>query len=205
MHSREEIPSCDVLLYDPPYSGKLPDATFLAMHANQSISAFPDVLSITTKDTFAKLVTQLQMLQTDKYDFFPKSWLLPRQEKEMLDHFHASTGGMHTEMLAEMPIIILKPGQGSKGKGIHLVRGARQAINLAASLQQPTNVLAQVYIADPMLLDGFKFDLRVYMLVTSVNPLRAYCCKVNEAMNVADRCCCNISMPTHGIARHLAL
>ncbi len=34
--------------------------------------------------------------------------------------------------------------------------------------------LAQQYIADPMLLNGCKFGLRVWALVPGVRPLRAY-------------------------------
>jgi hypothetical protein len=202
-NSRSDIPNCDVLLYDPPYAAALPDEAFLAMHANQSISAFPDVLSITTKDTFAELVARLRALQPELYDCFPRAWSLPQQEKEMLEHFRRGVGGGTIA-----PVMILKPGQGSKGKGIHLVRGAPEAARLAALLlqqatralktqptaipnhirmvsrqpavpaRQSTSMLAQEYIVDPLLLDGFKFDLRVYLLITSVNPLRAYCCKV---------------------------
>jgi tubulin polyglutamylase TTLL6/13 len=32
----------------------------------------------------------------------------------------------------------------------------------------------QTYIADPYLLGGFKFDLRIYVLVVCCNPLRMY-------------------------------
>jgi hypothetical protein len=41
-----------------------------------------------------------------------------------------------------------------------------------SSLRQ-SSVVSE-YIDNPMLIDGFKFDLRIYVALTSINPLRIY-------------------------------
>ncbi|XP_034947794.1 tubulin polyglutamylase ttll6-like isoform X2 [Chelonus insularis] len=62
---------------------------------------------------------------------------------------------------------IIKPESGCQGRGIYLTK------NMKEIKPQDRNI-CQVYLSKPFLLDGFKFDLRVYVLITSCDPLRIY-------------------------------
>lgn len=35
-------------------------------------------------------------------------------------------------------------------------------------------MIASQYLDNPLLLDDYKFDLRIYVAITSINPLRIY-------------------------------
>ncbi len=41
--------------------------------------------------------------------------------------------------------------------------------------------VVQEYIPQPLLIDGTKFDLRLYVVITSIDPLTAYICKEGMA------------------------
>ena len=55
----------------------------------------------------------------------------------------------------------------SRGRGIHLIDDIRE-VNT-----DELSVISR-YITNPLLINGHKFDLRVYVLVTSYDPLRVY-------------------------------
>jgi len=63
---------------------------------------------------------------------------------------------------------IVKPSSSSQGKGIFITSNFNEVNNLRES------IIVSEYIDNPLLLDGYKFDLRIYVAMTSINPLRIY-------------------------------
>lgn len=62
---------------------------------------------------------------------------------------------------------IVKPANSSRGRGIYIIEDVND-LNI-----DELSVISR-YIANPLLINGHKFDLRVYVVVTSYEPLRVY-------------------------------
>jgi len=63
--------------------------------------------------------------------------------------------------------MIVKPDCSSQGKGIFLT-------NDIDSIPKDEIYVVQQYMQNPYLLDGLKFDLRLYVLVLSCEPLKIF-------------------------------
>jgi hypothetical protein len=64
---------------------------------------------------------------------------------------------------------IVKPASSSQGKGIFITCESSDLENV-----QDKNMTVSYYISNPLTIDGLKFDLRIYVSITSLNPLRIY-------------------------------
>ena len=64
-------------------------------------------------------------------------------------------------------IYIVKPEGGSQGRGIYLTRKINPLLN-------KKKIVIQRYVDDPYLIDGYKFDLRLYVLVTCLDPSKIF-------------------------------
>ena len=62
---------------------------------------------------------------------------------------------------------IVKPANLSRGRGIYLIENPNEVS------VEDTSVISR-YISNPLLINGHKFDLRLYVVMTSIDPLRIY-------------------------------
>uniref|UniRef100_A0A4W4F3V5 Tubulin--tyrosine ligase-like protein 9 n=1 Tax=Electrophorus electricus TaxID=8005 RepID=A0A4W4F3V5_ELEEL len=120
-------------------------------------------------------------LEAVKCDFFPLTFVLPSEYHLFVEDFKRSPGSTW----------IMKPVARSQGKGIFLFRKLKdimewKKVKICSSNTDCTrsdeqrdeaqveSYVVQSYIENPYLIHGRKFDLRVYILVTSYLPLKAW-------------------------------
>lgn len=87
----------------------------------------------------------------------PKTFVIPDDWLELVSEARRHPGSM----------FIKKPTASSRGRGISILNGINR---LKQNPQNP--FLIQKYIVNPLLIDGQKFDIRLYVAITSWDPLR---------------------------------
>ena len=106
------------------------------------------------------LMKMLKLFPND-YNFFPHTWLLPSELNEFKKNFDAQ-GKSHSAF-------IFKPEADCQGRGIFLAKNINKYLK-----KEQQNYVAQRYLDKPYLIDGLKFDFRIYILVYGLDPLRIY-------------------------------
>jgi tubulin polyglutamylase TTLL4 len=94
-----------------------------------------------------------------EYEICPSTYVFPEDYKRFI------TDRDNTDNSKAM--WIMKPSASSCGRGI-------KVINKNSTVRKRHGHLVSKYVANPHLIRGHKYDLRIYVLVTSFDPLKVY-------------------------------
>ena len=132
--------------------------TLSRMQPYQKINHFPGMYSLARKNHLGRNLMRMKKSFPENYDFFPQTYLLPAEYSEFRAQFNGKKNGK---------TFIVKPEASCQGKGIFLTRSIE-------NVQPGEHYVVQRYLHKPFLLDGLKFDLRIYVLLAGTDPLRIY-------------------------------
>uniref|UniRef100_A0A8C5B289 Tubulin--tyrosine ligase-like protein 5 n=1 Tax=Gadus morhua TaxID=8049 RepID=A0A8C5B289_GADMO len=123
----------------------------------QKVNHFPRSYELTRKDRLYKNIQRMQQAHGFKnFNIVPQTFVLPSEYKTFCSCFSKDKGPW-----------IIKPVASSRGRGIYLVSNPSQ-------ISMDKNILVSRYVNNPLLIHDFKFDVRLYVLVTSYDPLLIY-------------------------------
>jgi len=126
---------------------------------NYRIAKFPGTETILFK-------TRLTEAFCEK-PWYPKTYILPRDKAAFLQEIRQQGNG-HSNFW------IGKPRNDYGGSGIRVYKGKDPALRKALKQCQSGQSIMQNYIADPLLIGGYKFHMRIHLVITNVEPLQAY-------------------------------
>ncbi|XP_048873581.1 probable tubulin polyglutamylase TTLL9 isoform X1 [Brienomyrus brachyistius] len=155
------------------------DHSYMEEHVR--ICHFRNYYELTRKNLMVKnlkryrktLEREVGHMEAAKCDFFPCTFELPSEYHLFVEEFKRNPKSTW----------IMKPVARSQGKGIFLFRKLKDIMDWkkdGSRLEeqrdeaQVESYVAQRYIENPYLIGGRKFDLRVYVLVSSYLPLKAW-------------------------------
>ena len=128
------------------------------MNEFQKVNHFVGINNFGDKAAMWRHVSKQYRRLGEQYDICPMTYIFPQAYKRWKQE---------REMNKYKDLFILKPTNMNCGKGIRVI-GKKDKV------KNRKNFIIQKYVSNPHLLRGFKYDLRVYILVTSFDPLIAY-------------------------------
>jgi hypothetical protein len=186
--------------WDVLWTWRAPKIAWAELLPWQRVNHFPQARHLTRKDLLKKHLQRQRQLSdrlAESFDIMPLTFTLPAELLAFTEAFSmAADAAKEAAAAAEAAaselqrngadpgtsaafaraalaaqaatnLWILKPVGLSRGRGISMVADISDV-----AYGEP--MVIQRYVADPLLLDGYKFDLRLYVCVTSTHPLEAF-------------------------------
>lgn len=126
------------------------------------VNHFPGMNNALARKTrLARNMCRMMRIFPKEYSFIPATWILPDDLGDLEKRF--GEGG------ESKAIYIVKPDHLCQGRGIFLTTELERLKKASdEGRQKDQAVVVQRYISRPMLIEGLKFDLRLYFLVGAV-------------------------------------
>lgn len=128
------------------------------MRGYQRINHFPGMEGLARKNLLSNNLNKISKILPGDYDFYPKTWNLPYDATSLYTQFN-SKGFQKT--------LIAKPEASCQGRGIFLTK-------TLDDFKGDERYVVQTYLEKPLLIEGLKFDMRIYALLAGCDPLRIY-------------------------------
>ncbi|VDM52167.1 unnamed protein product [Angiostrongylus costaricensis] len=143
---------------------------YLLMYYRQRLNQFPRSTELTRKDKLYDNIRRSSSMFGNVFNFIPDFFVTPRDSSLLSSAMEHSMGKCS---------FIVKPVSSSRGQGIFF---ANKVVFLdfdfsSSSLREipaSDTLLVSRYLENPLLINGHKFDLRIYVAVTSFYPLVVY-------------------------------
>lgn len=148
-------------------------AEFSQLNEWRKVNHYPGSFHLGRKDKLWYRIRAANLKHgRDNFDIFhPTTFVMPREYEQLRDYWQSSPS----------KLFIIKPPASARGNGIKVINDISQIPTNVLEPQTDANgckrstMIVQQYISNPCLLEnGQKFDLRVYVLLTSIDPLRIY-------------------------------
>ena len=141
--------------------GPVPLKRFESLKRQQRVNHFPKTSELARKDKLYHNLKRMKHLHgRAEYGFLPETFMMPAERDALQAAFFRNKESLSTQSGSNHNLWIVKPLHSSQGRGVFVTNQWRK-------IPTQSHILVSRYIADPMLLDNKKADLRVYALITS--------------------------------------
>ncbi|KAH8378111.1 hypothetical protein KR093_009380, partial [Drosophila rubida] len=133
---------------------------FRTIRSHQKYNHMPGSFRIGRKDTmWRSIASNMKKFGKKEFGIMQKSYIMP-DDLENLRQVWPKNASKLTKW-------IVKPPASARGTGIRIV-------NKWSQFPKDRPLVVQKYIERPLLINDNKFDMRLYVVLTSINPLRIY-------------------------------
>ena len=162
------------------WSNHLQPAELTKLTCIQKTNHFPSSWCIGRKDRLVRTLNEMSRQHRNEFNFHPDTFILPIDhevlQRKLLDistNTNTANDNNNNEKQTNN-LWIVKPCASSCGRGIFVKTSDQISDYISTKSSQNKKLLVQKYLSNPYLINGNKFALRIYVLVTGVDPLRVY-------------------------------